>query len=63
MQETYDSILNKEFYSPLTRAWYESEFNEGDLNICNIKNNSFIKHGNKKLDETEFVSSADLTQK
>ena len=63
MQETYDSILNKEFYSPLTRAWYESEFNEGDLNICNIKNNSFRKHGSKKLDETEFVSSADLTQK
>ena len=63
MENTYNSILNKEFYSPLTRAWYESEFNEGDINTCNIKNNSFRKNGLKKLDETEFVSSADLTQK
>lgn len=63
MEDTYNSILNTEFYSPLTRAWYETEFNEGDLNTCNIKNNSFRKVGSKKLDETEFVSSADLTQK
>ena len=63
MMNTYQSILNEEFFSPLTRAWYESDFNEGDLNVCNIKNNSFRRAGKKLLDETEFVSSADLTQK
>mmetsp|Transcript_10037 Transcript_10037/g.15287 ORF Transcript_10037/g.15287 Transcript_10037/m.15287 type:complete len:102 (+) Transcript_10037:2147-2452(+) len=57
----YNNILKKELFSPLTRNWYEANFNEGDLTMCTIKESLYRRQGEKKITETEFVNSADLT--
>ena len=59
----YDNVLKAELFSPLSRSWYESDFNMADLNICNIKVKSAREECEKLIDQTEFVNSADLTQK
>ena len=59
----YDNVAKAELFSPLSRSWYESDFNMADLNICNIKVKSSQEECKKLIDQTEFVNSADLTQK
>jgi hypothetical protein len=59
----YDNIKDCQLYSPLTRNWYEEGFNEYDLTMCNIKNSSVTKDNQKKVNQWEFVSCADLTEK
>lgn len=45
--------------SPLTRKWYESEFNQADLTFCQIKLSSFQEE--RQLTSNEFINLADLT--
>jgi brefeldin A-resistance guanine nucleotide exchange factor 1 len=33
----YDNVKDEEIFSPLTRNWYQGEFNKGDLTMCDIK--------------------------
>jgi Sec7-like guanine-nucleotide exchange factor len=33
----YENVKNEELFSPLSRDWYESNFNQGDITICNTK--------------------------
>ena len=33
----YENVKNEELFSPISRDWYESNFNQGDITICNTK--------------------------
>ena len=61
MQLLYDNVRQTEIYSPLSRSWFEENFNESDLTMCNIKLSSIPTGEEKKVDQKEFVNSADLT--
>ena len=63
MQTLYDNVRDTELYSPLSRSWYDEGFNEYDLTMCNIKTNSVQEKDMKKVNQWEFVSCADLTEK
>ena len=57
----YENIKNEELFSPISRDWYDSNVGEGDITICNTK---LCKvQDSAKVDQTQFVNSADLTQK
>lgn len=60
VQILYDNVREKELFSPLSRSWYESDFSEADLNACRMR---LRQMASKKIDQTEFVNTADLTQK
>ena len=60
----YDNVRDEEIFSPLTRNWYQGEFTQGDLTMCDIKLCKLPKGSpGDKIDESQFVNSADLTAK
>ena len=61
INDMYENIKNEELYSPISRDWYDSNVGEGDITICNTKLCKI--QDSAKVDQTQFVNSADLTQK
>jgi hypothetical protein len=55
----FENIKAEEILSPLTRNWYEQEFNQADLTYCQIKLSSFTDE--RQLTSNEFINLADLT--
>lgn len=37
MNDLYDNVKNKEIFSPISRDPFKINFNEADINLCNVK--------------------------
>jgi hypothetical protein len=57
----YENVKNEELFSPISRDWYDSNFNQGDITICKTKLCKILESA--RVDQTQFVNSADLTQR